>query len=111
MDRFIFKTVLTYPTIDEEKEIIKRFQQGFPTISNAVMDINAISNIQQLAGQIYIDEKVSEYVVRLITATRQPETLAWIICNHTFVVEHHPEQQLHLLQHQRHMHFYSDETM
>ncbi|MGC6367888.1 MAG: AAA family ATPase [Candidatus Marinamargulisbacteria bacterium] len=73
MDRFIFKTVLTYPTIDEEKEIIKRFQQGFPTISNAVMDINAISNIQQLAGQIYIDEKVSEYVVRLITATRQPE--------------------------------------
>ena len=32
MDRFIFKTVLTYPSPDEEKEIIKRFQQGFPEI-------------------------------------------------------------------------------
>ena len=30
MDRFIFKTVLTYPTIEEEKLIIKRFQTGFP---------------------------------------------------------------------------------
>ena len=72
MDRFIFKTVLTYPSPDEEKEIIKRFQQGFPEIKSAIMDIKSISTVQQLASQIYIDDKVSEYVVRLISATRSP---------------------------------------
>ena len=73
MDRFIFKTILTYPSVDEEKEIIKRFQTGFPEIKEAVLNINLISNIQKLASQIYIDDKVSEYIIRLIDATRHPE--------------------------------------
>lgn len=73
MDRFIFKTVLTYPSKDEEKQIIQRFQTGFPTIGEPVVDIQIIPAIQQLASQMYIDEKVSEYVIRLIDATRFPE--------------------------------------
>ena len=73
MDRFIFKTVLTYPTIDEEKLIIKRFQTGFPSIKSSVMSSDMLPAIQNLASQIYIDDKVSEYVIRLIDATRHPE--------------------------------------
>ena len=73
MDRFIFKTVLTYPSKDEEKQIIQRFQTGFPKINEPVVDIQIIPAIQQLASQMYIDEKVSEYVIRLIDATRFPE--------------------------------------
>jgi MoxR-like ATPase len=72
MDRFIMKVVLTYPTLDEEKHIIKRFQQGAPTVTSPVMPVDYIPKIQALAGSIYIDEKVSEYVVRLVDATRHP---------------------------------------
>jgi len=73
MDRFIFKTVLTYPSTDEEKQIIQRFQSGFPSINQGVVDIQLIPAIQQLAAQMYIDDKVSEYVIRLIDATRFPD--------------------------------------
>ena len=73
MDRFLFKTILTYPSKDEEKQIIQRFQKGFPAIENSILDIEYISVIQNQANQIYIDEKVSEYVIRLIDATRHPE--------------------------------------
>ncbi len=73
MDRFLFKTVLTYPTKDEEKQIIQRFQKGFPSIDESILDIEYISNVQHQANQIYIDDKVSEYVIRLIDATRNPE--------------------------------------
>ena len=73
MDRFIFKTVLTYPTKEEEKQIIQRYQDGFPSIKKSVFDIKVISEIQNEASQMYIDEKVSEYIIRLIDATRFPE--------------------------------------
>ena len=96
MDRFIFKTILTYPSIDEEKEIIKRFQSGFPEINEAVLNINLISNIQKLASQIYIDDKVSEYIIRLIDATRFPEKFGIDHYNLISVVAHHQEQPLHL---------------
>jgi MoxR-like ATPase len=72
MDRFIFKTVLTYPTIDEEKQIISRFQTGFPILESGIVDHDFIPSIQQLAKQMYIDDKVSEYIIRLIDATRFP---------------------------------------
>ncbi len=73
MDRFIFKTVLTYPSKDEEKQIIQRFQSGFPVITKSVVDLKIIEKIQQDASQMYIDEKVSEYIIRIIDATRFPE--------------------------------------
>ena len=73
MDRFIFKTVLTYPSTEEEKQIIKRFQTGFPTVQESVVDQSLIPSIQQLAQQMYIDDKVSEYIIRIIDATRFPE--------------------------------------
>ena len=73
MDRFIFKTILTYPTKEEEKQIIQRFQDGFPNITKSVMDIETMRNIQTEANKVYIDEKVSEYIIQLIDATRFPE--------------------------------------
>jgi MoxR-like ATPase len=75
MDRFLFKTQLTYPTIEQEKQLIQRYQTGFPTIDSPVIAIDFIPTIQQLAGQIYIDDKVSEYVVRLVDATRNPQNI------------------------------------
>ena len=73
MDRFLFKTVLTYPSVDEEKQLIKRYQGGFPEIKKPVLPINQIPVIQSVANQIYIDDRVGEYVVRIINATRHPE--------------------------------------
>ncbi len=72
MDRFIFKTVLTYPSTSEEKQIIQRFQGGFPTIPDGIVTMDLITSIQQLSRQLYIDDKVSEYVIRLVDATRFP---------------------------------------
>ncbi len=72
MDRFIFKTVLTYPSCDEEKQIIKRFDQGFPTIQSAVLTMDSLQKIQQVIQQVYVDDKISDYIIRIIDATRHP---------------------------------------
>lgn len=74
MDRFLFKLRLTYPTPDQEKQLIQRVQSGMPTISRPVMTIDTIPTIQDLVRHVYIDDKVSDYVIRLVDATRHPET-------------------------------------
>ncbi len=73
MDRFLFKTVLTYPSLSEEKTMIQRIQAGFPPITQSAMTMAQFTQIQQLIQSIYIDDKISEYILRLIDATRHPE--------------------------------------
>ncbi|MEI7580864.1 MAG: MoxR family ATPase [bacterium] len=70
MDRFLLKLVVTYPTIEEEKRIIKSVFE--PEKISRVLTTKEIKATQELIQQVYIDEKVVDYLLAIIFATRQP---------------------------------------
>ncbi len=72
VDRFMFKLMVHYPSIKEEREILGRSSHDI-TI-NPVIDKNAIFEAQKLIKQIYIDDKVVDYILAITFATRSPES-------------------------------------
>lgn len=73
VDRFMMKLVVTYPNKKEEKEILERMATGHRIEVGAVLNPERIFELRKLVGQIYIDEKVKDYILDLVFATRYPE--------------------------------------
>ncbi len=73
VDRFMLKLVVTYPTKKEEKEILERMSTGREIDVNPVIDPEKILELRQIVNQIYIDEKVKDYILDLVFATRAPQ--------------------------------------
>jgi MoxR-like ATPase len=74
VDRFLLKVVVSYPSMKEEQLIIRQNVEGLtsPTI-NPVLSIHEILEARKLVRQIYMDEKVEQYILQLVFATRQPD--------------------------------------
>ena len=73
VDRFMLKTIVTYPTRDEELAIVRRMAHAAPAASVApVVTPAEIVAARDVVGQIYVDPRVEEYVVDLVLATRDP---------------------------------------
>jgi MoxR-like ATPase len=74
VDRFMLKVVLTYPTKEEEKIIIRNniSPGGFPT-ANKVLKPEQIIKARELVREIYLDEKIEQYIVDIVQCTRTPE--------------------------------------
>ncbi len=74
VDRFMLKLKVDYPSEDEELEIVRRMAQTAPPVSlEPVIEPEAILKARQVVDEIYVDEKIFQYVVRLVSATRNPE--------------------------------------
>ncbi|HOW58817.1 MAG TPA: MoxR family ATPase [Candidatus Omnitrophota bacterium] len=73
VDRFMLKLVVTYPNKKEEKEILERMSTGRAIKVSPVMNLNKIMELRQLMNQIYIDDKVKDYILDLVFATRNPQ--------------------------------------
>ena len=76
VDRFLFKVVVNYPSIDEERLIVHRMglqeeKHGLEVI-HKVIDGHGVLELRDLARQVYVDEKIIEYILRLVDATRHP---------------------------------------
>lgn len=73
-DRFMMKIKIDYPTQKEEKEILNRMGTlgTLPTVE-PVLDKKEIAYFKQLIDNIYIDEKVVDYLLNIVSATRHPE--------------------------------------
>jgi MoxR-like ATPase len=73
-DRFLMKVIVSYPTKQEEKLIIRQNVQGIkgPEVSQAV-SIQEILEARELVRKVYMDEKVENYILDIVFATRQPE--------------------------------------
>ena len=72
VDRFMLKVKIDYPSIEEEKLIIRRvIEEEQPTINTIIQKKN-IAEIKDLVSQVYIDEQIITYIVDLVNATRQP---------------------------------------
>ena len=72
-DRFMLKVVIGYPTIDEEKLIIREnLQEALPTVK-PVTTADEILRAREVVSQVYIDEKIEQYIADIVFATRYPE--------------------------------------
>lgn len=73
-DRFLMKVIVDYPTKEEEQLIIRQNVQGMngPEIKHAV-SIQEILQARELVRQVYMDEKVENYILDIVFATRTPE--------------------------------------
>jgi MoxR-like ATPase len=73
VDRFMLKLSLDYPNKKEEWEIIDRNAEvGFPPVSK-VISPDAILKAREVINQIYVDEKIKDYILNIVFATRNPE--------------------------------------
>jgi MoxR-like ATPase len=74
VDRFIMKVIVDYPKMHEEQMIIRQNVQGatVPAVRQ-VVSVMEISNARDLVRQIYMDEKIEQYILDIVFATRQPE--------------------------------------
>ncbi len=76
MDRFLFKVIVDYPTLQEEREILDRMATSTPnTRTSAVVDPAIVLESRKLVNMIYIDDGVKDYIVRLVHTTRFPEEI------------------------------------
>ena len=73
VDRFMLKIKVDYPTKSEEREILDRMASTTPNMEvNAVTTLKEIQDARKKVNDIYIDEKIRDYIVNLISATRHP---------------------------------------
>ena len=72
IDRFMLKLVVTYPSKKEEKEILERMSTGKTIEVEPVIDPPKILELREIMSRIYVDEKVKDYILDLIFATREP---------------------------------------
>ncbi len=75
MDRFLLKAVADYPTRAEEKRIISRMGGAMIPEPKKVISKAQVLELQDFVKQIYADEKIMEYIVNLVYATREPENV------------------------------------
>lgn len=73
IDRFILKLKISYPTRDEEKGILRQnIAHEFPKVEK-VIDPKIILNARDLVKDVYMDEKIEQYILDIIFATRYPQ--------------------------------------
>jgi MoxR-like ATPase len=73
VDRFMLKTVIDYPKIDEEQIIVRSNLYNKQEKIKAVVTTKQVETAQSTVREIYMDEKIEKYILDLIFATRYPE--------------------------------------
>jgi len=73
VDRFMLKTVIDYPKIDDEQMIMRNNLNGNFDKVNAVVSIDQIARARASVKEVYMDEKIEKYILNIIFASRYPE--------------------------------------
>jgi MoxR-like ATPase len=74
VDRFMLKVLVGYPSATEEFVIVERMT-GEPHPPQPAIDAEGLRRLQQAADQVYVDPGLIEYAVRLVSATRTPQSV------------------------------------
>ncbi|MBI87251.1 MAG: ATPase [Candidatus Marinimicrobia bacterium] len=73
VDRFLFKLIVKYPSLDDERIILRKNSKSYQLEDvKSIITANDIINAQKVIEEIYVDEKVEDYILNLIFATRDP---------------------------------------
>lgn len=73
VDRFMLKVVIDYPTLEDEKRIIRENLAGSLPEVRPVSSAKEIMDARDVVRQVYIDEKIEQYIADIVFATRYPE--------------------------------------
>ena len=73
VDRFMLKLLVSYPRREEERVILDRMTEGEPPSVAPVIKPETILKARKVVRTIYVDDKIKEYVLNLILATRNPD--------------------------------------
>lgn len=73
IDRFMLKIRVDYPSATEEKEIMERFNNAVIEDVNGVVEISQIESAKEVMQSIHMEEKITDYIVNISRATRNPE--------------------------------------
>ena len=73
VDRFMMKVVIGYPKKDEEKLIIRQNITNEKTQINKIINVQDIIRARELTREVYVDEKIENYITDIVFATRYPE--------------------------------------
>ncbi|MBM4321032.1 MAG: AAA family ATPase, partial [Deltaproteobacteria bacterium] len=74
VDRFMLKVKVTYPTLSEERAILDRMTSGMEPQVTPVIGAEDLARVKMVVSQIYMDEEIKEYILRIVFATREPES-------------------------------------
>ncbi|MDA9360665.1 MoxR family ATPase [Flavobacteriaceae bacterium] len=73
VDRFMLKTVIDYPTLEDEQLIVRSNLSAIQAKVSAVVTTKQIVTAQETVRSVYMDEKIEKYILDLVFATRYPE--------------------------------------
>lgn len=75
IDRFIMKLNLSYPSFSEERQILERYANTEePEMPDPVIDPETIFEARKVVNEIYMDDKIKEYILKIVFATRDPQS-------------------------------------
>ncbi|HON48306.1 MAG TPA: AAA family ATPase, partial [Kiritimatiellia bacterium] len=74
VDRFMLKCIITHPSRDDERRIMNRFTQKQSASVKAVVTATDVQTLRDTLDQVYCDEKVGDYILDIVLATRDPAT-------------------------------------
>ncbi len=78
VDRFLLKARVDYPKQDEERQIFDRMLSGEVPAVSRVLKAEAVQRLTQRVREVYIDERLRDYMVALVTATRHPKEVGLV---------------------------------
>lgn len=73
VDRFMLKVIIDYPTLEEEKLIIRNNINGTSPVITPVTTASEIVKAREVVNQVYLDEKIEQYIADIVFASRYPE--------------------------------------
>lgn len=73
LDRFMLKCVISYPTMEDERQIIRMNVSGGGSPIQPTASLDQIRQAQKTVREVFMDEKIEKYILQLVFATRDPE--------------------------------------
>lgn len=73
VDRFLMKVCVSYPTREEEKEVIRRITEKAKVTLSPVVSLEVLSELRASVRDIYVDDKIKDYVLDIVSASRNPK--------------------------------------
>jgi MoxR-like ATPase len=73
IDRFMLMVKVSYPSRDDERLIMDRMSAGPAPMAQKVVGLEQVARARKVVDAVYVDDKVKDYIVQLVWATREPE--------------------------------------
>ncbi len=73
VDRFMLKVVISYPSLEEEKKIVRQQIRREPVTVRPVVSTDDIMRAREVVKEVYLDERIEQYIADIVFATRYPD--------------------------------------